>query len=190
MSPTSPPLRRRRQRQSGQCAAAHIEVSLSFACSFSFFMLCRVTSSIGRTPSSASRTLLSSSLWRWYRLRNSALLCISASTSFWFCSNISQPPLVQGTRTRRHGLSAVPLRSGTSYRGVAKWLGKSRRYLGLCIEGGAEIVGPCCGRHCQETSVRTTRASENRGSAFLCRDRCCHGLWPKWGPGKNGPLGS
>src|SRR5690606_32470564 len=43
----------------------HISVSLSLARSFSFLRLCKVTSSIGSTPISASCTLLSSSLCRW-----------------------------------------------------------------------------------------------------------------------------
>ena len=45
----------------GVCMCAHMVVSLSFARSFSFLSVCRVTTSIGNTPSSASRTLSSSS---------------------------------------------------------------------------------------------------------------------------------
>src|SRR5690606_6501051 len=70
--------RSRKQRRAApadeEAAAARVEaqrrwskrrVSRSLAASFSRFICARVVSSTARTPSSASRTCLSSCLWRW-----------------------------------------------------------------------------------------------------------------------------
>src|SRR4249919_378952 len=67
-----------------------MDVSRSFAASFSRFIFDSVRSSTASTPSSASSTCLSSSLCRWYRDLNSGLVFNIASSSACGCpSNMS-----------------------------------------------------------------------------------------------------